>query len=374
MQAMDWKNQLTKTPYLVLFIVLITIGVGTASALITITFEGLTIFKENAQFDKDVNIDGTITGVETLEGINCSTEQIARFDGNNWVCTNENTGSDTLAGLGCNDGQIPKYVSSKMFVVGLAGDNVNEYTLSTPFDVSTASFVDSFSVTAQETGPTGLAFSSDGAKMFVVGVTGDDVNEYTLSTPFDVSTASFVDSFSVAAQEGGPRGIAFNTDGTKMFVVGAAGTDINEYTLQTAFDVSTASFVDSFSVAGQETGPEGLAFSSDGTKMFVLGTVEDAVHEYTLSTPFDVSTASFVDSFSVAGQEIGPQGLAFSSDGAKMFVVGAVGDDVNEYTLSTPFDVSTASFVDSFSVAGQEVSPTGVAFSFFEGWVCSDDP
>ena len=59
---MDWKNQLTKTPVLVLFIVLITIGVGTASALITITFEGLTVFKENSQFDKDVNIDGTITG------------------------------------------------------------------------------------------------------------------------------------------------------------------------------------------------------------------------------------------------------------------------------------------------------------------------
>ena len=37
---MDWKNQLTRTPYLVLFIVLITAGVGTASALITITLSG----------------------------------------------------------------------------------------------------------------------------------------------------------------------------------------------------------------------------------------------------------------------------------------------------------------------------------------------
>ncbi len=59
---MEWKNQFTKTPYLVLFIILIAVGVGTASALITITFEGLTIFKENAQFDKDVNIDGIVTG------------------------------------------------------------------------------------------------------------------------------------------------------------------------------------------------------------------------------------------------------------------------------------------------------------------------
>ena len=56
--------------------------------------------------------------------------------------------------------------------------------------------------------------------MFVIGLDGDDVNEYTLSTGFDVSTASFVDSFSVAAQDTSPSGIAFNNDGTKMFVSG----------------------------------------------------------------------------------------------------------------------------------------------------------
>ena len=83
---MDWKNQLTKTPYLVLFIILITVGVGTASALAVYTFEGLTVFKENSQFDKDVNIDGTISGVETLEGLNCTTEEGARWNGTSWVC------------------------------------------------------------------------------------------------------------------------------------------------------------------------------------------------------------------------------------------------------------------------------------------------
>ena len=230
------------------------------------------------------------------------------------------------------------------------------------FDVSTASFVDAFDVASQESSPSGVAFSSDGTKMFVIGDTGNDVNEYTLSTPFDVSTASFVDAFSVASQETNPTGVAFSSDGAKMFVVGTAERDVNEYTLSTPFDVSTASFVDAFSVASQETNPTGVAFSSDGAKMFVVGSHGDDVNEYTLSTPFDVSTASFVDAFLVASQESIPQDVAFSSDGAKMFVVGSV-RDVNEYTLSTPFDVSTASFVDAFSVASQETNPTGVAFS-----------
>jgi hypothetical protein len=53
------------------------------------------------------------------------------------------------------------------------------------------------SVSAQETQPDDVAFNTDGTKMFIVGRNGDDVNEYTLSTGFDVSTASFIDSFSV---------------------------------------------------------------------------------------------------------------------------------------------------------------------------------
>ena len=231
------------------------------------------------------------------------------------------------------------------------------------FDVSTAAFVDAFSVSSQETSPTGMAFSSDGAKMFVVGFDGDSVNEYALSTPFDASTATFVDAFSVSSQETSPRGMAFSSDGARMFVVGYGGEDINEYALSTPFDASTAEFVDAFSVSSQETIPQGMAFSSGGARMFVVGSDGDDVNEYALSTPFDASTAEFVDAFSVSSQEITPTGMAFSSDGAKMFVIGFDGDDVNEYALSTPFDASTAEFVDAFSVSSEETNPAGMAFS-----------
>ena len=233
------------------------------------------------------------------------------------------------------------------------------------FDVSTRTFVDATSIRAQENAPTDIAFSSDGTKMFVIGRTGDDVNEYTLSAPFDASTASFVDATQISAQETNPRGIAFSSDGAKMFVVGADGDNVNEYELSAPFDVSTASFDDVvFSVSMQETFPTGIAFSSDGAKMFVVGADGDNVNEYELSAPFDVSTASFDDVvFSVLMQENAPTDIAFSSDGTKMFVIGRTGDDVNEYELSTPFDASTASFVDATQISAQETAPTGIAFS-----------
>ena len=137
-----------------------------------------------------------------------------------------------------------------------------------------------------------MAFSSNGTKMFVVGNIGDDVNEYTLPTPFDVSTAFFVDAFSVASQETTLRGVAFSSNGTKMFVVGNDGRDVNEYTLPTPFDVSTASYAgdaERFSVASQETSPSGVAFSSDGAKMFVVGSNGDDVNEYTLSSVYPIT-------------------------------------------------------------------------------------
>ena len=230
------------------------------------------------------------------------------------------------------------------------------------FDVSTAVYSQSFSVSSQEALPSGIAFNTDGTKMFITGEGGVDVNEYTLSTGFDVSTASFVDSFSVSSQELEPTGIAFNSDGTKMFISGNSGNDINEYTLSTGFDVSTASFVDSFSVSSQDTNPQEVEFNADGTKMFVLGTGGDAVYEYSLSTGFDVSTASYTDSFSVASQETSPFGLAFNSDGTKMYVSGA-SENISEYTLTTGFDVSTASYSQNFSVSSQDSGPRGIAFN-----------
>ena len=234
---------------------------------------------------------------------------------------------------------------TKMFITGTSGEDINEYNLSTAFDVSTATFNDingdgtGFSVGDQDTMPIDVSFNNDGTKMFVLGYRNRDVNEYTLTTGFDVSTASFVDSFSVGSQESENHGLTFNNDGTKMFVVGAQGDDINEYTLSTGFDVSTASYTQNFSVSAQDTTPISLTFNNDGTKMFVVGNQGDDINEYTLSTGFDVSTASFVGEFSVSSQDPNPYDIEFNNDGTKLFMLGRQAGDISEYSLTTPFSL-----------------------------------
>ena len=311
---------------------------------------------------------------------------------------------------------------TKMYITGTISDSVHEYNLSSAWDVSTASFVQSFSVSSQASAPSGLFFKPDGTKMYITGTSSDSVHEYNLSSAWDVSTASFVQSFSVSLQEKAPTGVVFKPDGSKMYIIGSVGDEVNEYDLSTAWDVSTASYVQTFSVASQETNPRSLAFNPDGTKLFVIGSVTDAIYEYALSAAWDISTASYSGvSFSVSSQETNPQGLSFKSDGSKMYVLGLtnntiyqystvtpaapswtdpdlanasydsvsfsvatedgtprglfigdngtslyfcgdVGNEINQYSLSTAWDISTASYVQNFSVASQETNPSSIYF------------
>ena len=231
------------------------------------------------------------------------------------------------------------------------------------YDLSAAAYDSvSFSVSAQESQPSGIFFKTDGTKMYIVGSSGDDVNEYNLSTAWDISTASYLQNFSVSSQDTLPNDIFFKADGTKMYIVGNAGDAILEYNLSTAWDVSTASYLQSFSVSTQDTGPSGVFFNPDGDKMYMVGSLGDDVHEYNLSTAWDISTASYLQSFDVSGQDTAPQGVSFKPDGTKMYVLGNSGDDVNEYNLSTAWDISTASYVQNFSVATEDTSPLGIFF------------
>ena len=109
---------------------------------------------------------------------------------------------------------------------------------------------------------------------------------------------TFVDTLGVVPF---PLDIAFSSDGTKMFLMDF-NDNIYEYHLTTAFDISTAGgIVDSVNVQVQDTDSRGFAFNSDGTKMFTVGRQNDAVYEYDLSPAFDVSTAVYSgNSFSVA--------------------------------------------------------------------------
>jgi hypothetical protein len=241
---------------------------------------------------------------------------------------------------------------TKMFVFG-ATESVYQYSLSTAFDISTASYDSvSFSVTSQDADPVDIVFNTGGTKMYMVGYQTDRVYQYSLSTAFDISTLSYDSvNFSVGTQDANPRAIAFNGDGSKLYVAGVTSDAVYQYSLSTSFDLSTASYDSvSLSVANEDTNVFSLLFNGDGSSFYILGT-SDSVHQYSLTTAYNLSTASYDSvSFSVTSQDISPLGMAFNNDGTKMYISGGTGDSVYQY--------STVGYTQTLDLA------TGGTFSF----------
>ena len=214
----------------------------------------------------------------------------------------------------------------------------------------------SFLVTGQESGSLqhGLHFSPDGINMYIVGQTADAVFQYILSTAWDVSTASYSGkSVSVVAQDTASTSIRFSLNGLEFYILAGTNNAVYQYSLSTAWDVSTASYSGkSVSVVAQDTASQGLDFSLDGTTMYVTGATTDAIYQYTLSTAWDVSTASYANkSLSIAAYEITSTGIMFANNGNKLFLTGTTSDKITEFTLGTAWDVTTATFVDFVGVS-----------------------
>ena len=225
---------------------------------------------------------------------------------------------------------------TKVYMLGQ--NTVYQYALSTAWDMSTASYESkSFDSGTQTSFSEAVSFKSDGTIMYVTSRSSTDaIYQYTLSTAWDVSTASYASKYlDVTPQEVNPRAAYFKPDGSKVYVTGTGSDTIYQYALSTAWDVSTGSFETgkSFSVSSQEGSPQSLYFSPSGDKVWTIGTTNQTVYQYSLSTAWDISTASYDSvSFSVSSQDTGPKELFYKSDGSKLYVVGATNDNIYQYS------------------------------------------
>jgi len=241
------------------------------------------------------------------------------------------------------------------------GNNVkvNEVTPKGSWDTSTMVLISDYSVGKEETNPGGIFFRPDGSKMYIVGYTNATVYQYNLSTPWDVTTASLESSKSIKDQDSSPQGIFFYPDGTKMYIVGSWNDKVYQYNLSTPWDVTTATFVSSKSIKDKDNNPRDLFFHPDGSKMYIVGDGNNTVYQYNLSTPWDVTTASLESSKSIKEFFDYLTGISFNPTGDKMYVVGTTDPLVCQYNLSTPWDVTTATFVSSYKI---ESKPQSIFF------------
>jgi len=239
----------------------------------------------------------------------------------------------------------------RCYVMGTDTNTVYQYSLSTPWDITTMAYASKSYFISQEGVASAVFFKDDGTKMFVLGTTNDTVYEYTLSVAWDVSTASY-STFSkyIGTEEGAPRGLFFKPDGTKMYVIGTGSDSIYSYTLNTAWSISSAVYDSlNFSVNSQEAAPTSIAIDSTGTKLLMIGQLENTIFRYELSTPWNISTASYSGDSILIDEEPACTSLSVKPDGLRCFVGGIGTDSIYQYNINN-----------------QEVAPTGAEI---EGWI-----
>jgi sugar lactone lactonase YvrE len=244
------------------------------------------------------------------------------------------TGNSLTLANGDARGLYIKPDGTELYVTDLTDDTVYQYTLSSPFELSSATYSGNSFLVSQDGGEKAIWFKPDGLKMYIVGNSTDDAFQYTLSTAWDISTASY-DSVSFALSAGiiTPLGLYFKPDGTSFFVADLRNDEVLQFDLSTAWDLSTASISpNTFSIASQSANATGLSFKDDGAKMYVTDFSTAAVYQYTLSTAWDITSASYdTVSLSTSAQSSSPYALFFADSGGRLYHMG--GADVFEYTL-----------------------------------------
>ena len=301
----------------------------------------------------------------------------------------EGDGGSIVAGVEFNkDG-------TKMFTTyankTLSDHNVNEYNLTVPFDISSRTFTGNRCLLDGTDGNQiyDLEFSSNGMHLFIASrdagtksyaADKDKVYRFDLTSPYDVSTCllasqtsdldaiinthgsnagNYTYTYNVGNtiknyDDNRVQGLSISPDGSKLFLVwmDATATDTTrliEYTLSTPYDLTTLSIVTTAGInMGQGTtadvnNPASMRFSSNGKRIFIISHDggEQGISQISLTNPYDTSSFTMDGKFSFTSNSQ-PRGIAFGINGLKLYVgndANSVADEVMEYDLACPFNL-----------------------------------
>ena len=203
----------------------------------------------------------------------------------------------------------------------------------------------------------GAAVSPDGTKLFAMdrrapGGAGagtqktGKVHQFTAPagwyTTFNVNPTYDNVSLNWTGQTSYTRGLRFNTSGNRLYILGE-NDDVYQYNLGTAWSLSGASYSNnSITLTTVASDVNSILFNNNGTKMYALDGSSNTIYQYTLSTPDDISTATYDGSSSdyvIPGASF-PVDFNFNSDGTKLYI--QIGSYLHRYSLSVAYDTSTA--------------------------------
>ncbi|MFL2878469.1 MAG: autotransporter domain-containing protein [Candidatus Pelagibacter sp.] len=253
-----------------------------------------------------------------------------------------------------------------------------------------------------EPSTSGIAITPDGKKMFVMDNLGAGDTDgaaifiYDLTTAFDLSTMD-VPNRTIVGTTGlgdnlgfanGKKTIKFNNDGKKLFLFNSHGTG-QFHNLASPYDVASISastlipddglnYKEAYNSGALEIDAlYGVAFNNDGTRMYLNDGTKNTtdITQVNLSTPFDPSSGTFA--FNLNTEDIPDLTtnrftfeIAFDDDGTRLYISEGLNNStaiptfIYVYKLSTPFELSSATYVGNSQIVGNGNNVSAIGWTF----------
>ena len=180
-------------------------------------------------------------------------------------------------------------------------------------------------------------FSPDGLLMFVGSSFPDRIYTYSLGTAWNPSTATFVREFDLDSNLGT---FCFNSDGTRIFATNAAsGTNgtLDQYNLTTPYDTSSTSSTPSstYAVGLIDETASHLQMGGSDDAILMSGRTGDKIYRLDLAAPNEIANVSHsaANDLDVSGQEANPRGFSLHADGNGLSMIGWNSDTIYSYLL-----------------------------------------
>jgi DNA-binding beta-propeller fold protein YncE len=221
---------------------------------------------------------------------------------------------------------------TKMYVAN-AREGFYQYNLTTPNKVSTAVYNSKKNWVKEVTA---FCFSPNGLKLYATRQYKSNVaagiEEYTLSTAWEISTAILVNFKGFVNQSNENNYVSISPDGRYMFVNNF--TTIDRFELSIPWDIMTMTQDQSIDIWACRD----ILISEDGKYLYAFNTYNKISKQYLL-IPFDLQSIYKTETITILSEAIVPgnfQSFSFNADGTRM-IYGVYYSWVYGFELSVPY-------------------------------------
>ena len=158
-----------------------------------------------------------------------------------------------------------------------------------------------------------------------------EIWQFDLSTPGEIDLKSNTGYYDLSQYIERGHDIDFSTDGKILYIDDRNKEAIHQFKLQTPWDINNIEFDYSLDISANHKAVRGIEFRPDGKRMYLLDTELRQVQQYTLSTAWDIRSSSLEKTIELNISNA--RGMTWNQDGGSLFIMNTTGGIIERFEI-----------------------------------------